>query len=60
MSEQLKVLVTGATGQQGGLVARTLRSRGHHVLGLTRNPDSPSAQGLKDLSIEPLISHTAP
>ena len=54
MSKQLKVLVTGATGQQGGLVARTLRSRGHHVLGLTRNPDSPSAQGLKDLGIEPI------
>ena len=52
MSEQLKVLVTGATGQQGGMVARTLRSRGHHVLGLTRNTDSPSAQSLKDLGIE--------
>jgi uncharacterized protein YbjT (DUF2867 family) len=51
MSEQLTVLVTGATGQQGGMVARTLKSRGHHVLGLTRNPDSPSARELKDLGI---------
>ncbi len=51
MSEQLTVLVTGATGQQGGMVARTLKSRGHSVLGLTRNPDSPSARELKDLGI---------
>ena len=51
MSEQLTVLVTGATGQQGGMAARTLKSRGHHVLGLTRNPDSPSARELKDRGI---------
>ena len=51
MAEQLKVLVTGATGQQGGLLARTLKSRGHNVLGLTRNPDSTSARELKDLGI---------
>ena len=51
MSEQLTVLVTGATGQQGGMVARTLKSRGHHVLAFTRDPDSPSARELKDLGI---------
>ena len=51
MAEQLTVLVTGATGQQGGLVARTLKSRGHNVLGLTRNSDSPPARELKDLGI---------
>ena len=51
MPEQLTVLVTGATGQQGGLVSRTLKSRGHTVLGLTRNPDSPAAMALKDLGI---------
>ena len=51
MPEQLTVLVTGATGQQGGPVARTLKSRGHQVLGLTRNPDSPSARELKELGI---------
>ena len=51
MTEHFTVLVTGATGQQGGLVARTLKSRGHNVLGLTRNPDSPSARELKDLGI---------
>jgi uncharacterized protein YbjT (DUF2867 family) len=51
MSEQLTILVTGATGQQGGLVARTLKSKGHNVLGLTRDPDSTSARELKDLGI---------
>jgi len=40
------VLVTGATGQQGGAVARALLSKGHRVKALTRKPDSDAAQGL--------------
>ena len=41
-----KVLVAGATGQQGGAVARELLNRGHFVRALTRNPDSPAARAL--------------
>lgn len=41
-----KVLVTGATGKQGGAVARALASNGHAVRALTRNPASPAATGL--------------
>jgi uncharacterized protein YbjT (DUF2867 family) len=43
------ILVTGATGTQGGAVARELLDRGFDVRGLTRNPDSERAQALTDL-----------
>lgn len=43
----LTILVTGATGQQGGAVAHELLHQGHHVRALTRNPDSPAAHHLK-------------
>ncbi len=46
---QLRVLVTGATGQQGGALARLLLNSGHKVVALTRNPNSASAQELKRL-----------
>ena len=46
MSTKRSVLVTGATGQQGGAVARALLSRGHHVKALTRKPDSDAARQL--------------
>jgi len=46
MSTKRSVLVTGATGQQGGAVARALLSRGHRVKALTRKPDSDAAQQL--------------
>ena len=42
-----KVLVAGATGQQGGAVARALLDRGHRVRALARNGDSPKARELK-------------
>ena len=48
----LKVLVTGITGQQGGAVAEVLRSKGHHVRGLTRNVDSKKAKDLKSKGYE--------
>jgi uncharacterized protein YbjT (DUF2867 family) len=41
-----KVLVTGATGQQGGATARILLQRGHKVRALTRNPESAAARAL--------------
>jgi len=42
----MKVLVTGATGAQGGQVARLLLQKGHTVLALTRNADSAAAKEL--------------
>ena len=50
-SEKL-ILVSGATGRQGGAVARELLSRGYPVRGLTRNPESERAQQLAGLGIE--------
>ncbi len=52
MSNSLTVLVTGATGKQGGAVARLLLKKGHRVRALTRKPDSPPAQELKRLGAE--------
>jgi uncharacterized protein YbjT (DUF2867 family) len=46
MSSSRKVLVTGATGKQGGGVAHLLLQRGHKVRALTRNADSSAAQSL--------------
>lgn len=43
-------LVTGATGYQGGLTARHLLSQGHQVNAFVRNPSSPAAQALAELS----------
>lgn len=44
------VLVVGATGAQGGSVARHLLARGRYaVRALTRDPDSEKAQSLRDL-----------
>ena len=49
---RLKVLVTGATGTQGGGVARQLLADGHHVRAVTRNPASPAAAALSKLGAE--------
>lgn len=46
------VLVTGATGSQGGAVTKNLISGGHHVRALTRNTGSESAIHLKDNGAE--------
>jgi uncharacterized protein YbjT (DUF2867 family) len=40
------ILVTGATGKQGGAVAKLLLERGHAVRALTRDADSPKAKAL--------------
>ena len=52
MSERLNVLVVGATGQQGGSVARVLLSRGHVVRAFTRSDASPAARQLQELGAE--------
>jgi uncharacterized protein YbjT (DUF2867 family) len=46
------ILVTGATGQQGGAVARNLLQRGFNVRGLTRNAASERASALAAQGIE--------
>ena len=46
MTSKRSILVTGATGQQGGAVARALLSRGHRIKALTRKPDSEAARQL--------------
>jgi uncharacterized protein YbjT (DUF2867 family) len=46
------ILVCGATGKQGGAVARSLLDRGFQVRGLTRNPQKPAAQALADQGAE--------
>jgi uncharacterized protein YbjT (DUF2867 family) len=46
MPKPITVLVAGATGRQGGAVARALLARGHRVRALTRHPDGPAAKAL--------------
>ena len=46
MSGKLNVLVTGATGKQGGHLVNELLARGHSVRALTRKPESPAAAAL--------------
>jgi len=52
MTEPLDILVTGATGTQGGAVARQLVKKGHRVRALTRNAASAAAQALAALGVE--------
>ena len=46
------IAVTGATGQQGGAVARKLLADGWQVRALTRDINKPAAQELKSLGAE--------
>ena len=52
MTTSLNILVTGATGRQGGAVARQLRDHGHAVRAITRSPDAPAAAELARLGVE--------
>ena len=47
VSNQRKILVTGATGQQGGSLARLLLQKKHKVYALTRDTQSSAAQDLR-------------
>lgn len=51
---KIKVLVTGATGKQGGALARELVAKGHDVRGLTRDVNAPAAKALAAEGIEPV------
>lgn len=46
------ILVTGATGKQGGATARHLLARGYRVRALTRDPDKPAARELAQQGAE--------
>lgn len=58
VSKQLTVLVIGATGLQGGAVARQLLDRGHSVRAFTRNADSGAARQLERLGAELAVGDT--
>ncbi|KAL4879868.1 hypothetical protein BJY04DRAFT_228793 [Aspergillus karnatakaensis] len=52
-SEKRIVVVTGATGAQGGSVVNTLLDSGeYHIRAVLRNPDSEKAQPLLDRGVE--------
>lgn len=46
MNENKFILVTGATGRQGGATARALKMGGHRVRALTRDSGKPAAKAL--------------
>lgn len=52
MADNRSVLVTGATGKQGGAVARELLARGYQVRAMTRKPAGQEAQALAGLGAE--------
>ncbi|AEM81480.1 NmrA family NAD(P)-binding protein [Streptomyces violaceusniger] len=52
MTSKHIILVTGATGQQGGATARRLLADGHHVRALTRDTTSPAAVALASAGAE--------
>ncbi|MFE2296141.1 NmrA family NAD(P)-binding protein [Streptomyces sp. NPDC059452] len=51
-SRSAPVLVTGATGRQGGAVTRALLAANVPVRALVRNPHSPRAQAVEALGVE--------
>jgi uncharacterized protein YbjT (DUF2867 family) len=52
MSKSKLVLVTGATGKQGGACVEALLTHGHQVRALTRNSASPAAKRLRERGVE--------
>src|SRR5882672_2828073 len=51
MSGKFNVLVTGATGKQGGHLVRELLARGHSIRALTRKPASAGATALAERGV---------
>jgi uncharacterized protein YbjT (DUF2867 family) len=51
MGQKLAVVVTGATGKQGGAVVRSLLERGHEVRAVTRSTDSAKARELANAGV---------
>lgn len=52
MNKNDVILVTGATGQQGGAIAEELLSKGYSVRAMTRKPDGEPARILKEKGAE--------
>lgn len=52
MADNRNILVTGATGKQGGAVARELLAKGYRVRAMTRKPDAENARALAKLGAE--------
>ena len=52
MTDNRIVLITGATGQQGGAVARELVGKGFTLRAMTRKPDSDAAKALASKGLE--------
>jgi uncharacterized protein YbjT (DUF2867 family) len=46
------IVITGATGQQGGATARELLAAGHRIRAVTRKPDGEPARALKNQGAE--------
>ena len=46
------LLITGATGHQGGAVVQRAVEHGFHVRALVRNPQKPAAHKLKNEGVE--------
>jgi uncharacterized protein YbjT (DUF2867 family) len=51
MGQKLAVVVTGATGKQGGAVVKSLLERGHEVRAVTRSTDSAKAKELANAGV---------
>jgi uncharacterized protein YbjT (DUF2867 family) len=51
MGQKLAVVVTGATGNQGGAVMKSLLERGHKVRAVTRNTDTAKARQLANAGV---------
>jgi uncharacterized protein YbjT (DUF2867 family) len=52
MKTERTILITGATGQQGGAVARALVGKGFRLRAMTRKPDGDAARALAALGVD--------
>jgi len=52
MTKDRTILIIGATGNQGGAVAKALQGSGFHLRGLTRMPDGVRAGALARLGVD--------
>jgi uncharacterized protein YbjT (DUF2867 family) len=55
MADERTILITGATGKQGGATARALAGSGFRLRAMTRNPDSDAAKALASATRAELV-----